>query len=236
MSDDTKVVPPELEGFNWAAFLWGGIWAIAHRVWIGLWAFVPVLGLIMNVLLGLKGHEWAWRAGAVPDVDRFNKSQRNWVIVWLAVLVCSIPVWVGVGSALAIFGVRKYLVEAKSAEARNTLQTLATGMARCAERGDLPDTSNWVPADLSSVSGMKYQSTSGEWASEPGFACSGFTFSGPQYFRYRWHQATNASGQFEAEADLDGDGVVDNAMQLGLHCVSGSCVIEPLIAGMPGSR
>ena len=60
-------------------------------------------------------------------------------------------------------------------------------------------------------------------------ACAGFAFSTPQYFRYRWLQATTASGEFEAEADLDGDGISDGAMQLGLHCIAGSCVIEPLI-------
>jgi hypothetical protein len=233
MNDETKLMPPGIEGFSWAAFLWGGIWALAHRVWIGLLAFVPVLGLIMNVALGLKGRQWAWRAGAVQDIERFQKAQRTWVIVWLVVVACSIPLWIGIGSAVAIYGVRKYIVNAKRAEATNTLAQMASGMLKCAEHGDVPETSNWVPANLSSISGLKYQSVSADWASEPAFACFGFGFSGPQYFRYRWRQATSASGQFEAEADLDGDGVADNAMQLGLHCVSGSCVIEPLISGVP---
>ena len=129
MNQNEKSVPAELVGFSWAAFLWGGIWALGHRVWIGLLAFVPVLGLIMNVVLGVKGREWAWRAGAVPDVERFNKSQRTWVIVWLVVMACSIPVWIGIGSAVAIFGVRKYVTNAKRAEAANALPVMARGMA-----------------------------------------------------------------------------------------------------------
>ena len=233
MNQDGKIVPPELAGFSWAAFLWGGIWALGHRVWIGLLAFVPVLGLIMNVVLGVKGRQWAWRAGAVPDVERFNKSQRTWVIVWLVVMACSIPVWIGVGSAVAIFGVRKYISNAKRAEAVNALSAMARGMAECASRGDLPDTSNWVPVDLSSVRGKKYQSAPAEWANEPAFACAKISMTDPQYFRYRWRQATSASGQFEAEADLDGNGVADSVLQLGLHCTNGSCVIEPLIGDLP---
>lgn len=228
MSEDSKGLPPELEGFSWSAFLWGGIWALAHRVWIGVLAFVPGLGFIMHVVLGLRGARWAWEAGAIPDLERFKKAQRTWVVVWLAASVLAVPV-IGIGSALAIFGVRKYIINAKQAEARNSLPQMAKGMVACGARVDLPETSAWVPADLSMVSSKKYQSAPNEWAREAAFTCAGFAFAGPQYYRYRWRQATTGSGQFEAEADLDGDGVADNAMQLGLHCISGSCVIEPLV-------
>jgi hypothetical protein len=227
---DSNGMPRELEGFSWAAFLWGGVWALVHRVWIGLLAFVPGVGFIMNIVLGLRGREWAWRAGAVPDVERFNKSQRNWVIVWLALFAFSS---FSIVPALAIYGIRQYVASAKHAEALNTLPVMAKGMTVCAAQGDLPETSNWVPASLSSVSGKKYLSTPSEWQSEAGFACFKFSFAGPQYYRYRWHQATNASGQFEAEADLDGDGIAESAMQLGVHCTNDSCVVEPLLSGAP---
>ena len=68
-------MPRELEGFSWAAFLWGGIWAAAHRVWIGLLAFVPLVGFFMSIVLGVKGREWAWRAGAVSD------AESRWVVI-----------------------------------------------------------------------------------------------------------------------------------------------------------
>jgi hypothetical protein len=229
-NQDRDGMPRELEGFSWAAFLWGGIWALAHRVWIGLLAFVPGLGFIMNIVLGIKGRQWAWRAGAVPSVDRFNKSQRNWVIVWAALFVLSS---FGIFPALAIYGVRKYLMNAKRAEALNTLQVMAKGMTACAAQGDLPDTSNWVPASLSSVSGRKYMSSPSEWQAEPAFACFKFSFADAQYYRYRWRQATIASGEFEAEADLDGDGIAESTLQLGPHCTNGSCVIEPMLGDVP---
>jgi len=229
MNDDPNGVPTELQGFSWSAFLWGGIWALAHRIWIGALAFVPGFGLIMHVVLGLRGSSWAWQAGVVKDVAAFKKAQRTWVMVWLALSLLALPAVLGMGSAIAIFGVRQYISNAKHAEARSTLAQMAKGMAACGARGDLPETSAWIPNDPAMIASKKYQSSASEWASQAAFACAGFAFSGPQYYRYRWLQATAASGQFEAEADLDGDGTPDGAMQLGLHCVAGSCVIEPLL-------
>jgi hypothetical protein len=51
-------VPPQIKRWNWGAFFFGGIWAIGSTVWIGLVGFVPLLG---NILVGVKGNEWAWR-------------------------------------------------------------------------------------------------------------------------------------------------------------------------------
>lgn len=57
----TAVLPEELRGFNWGAFSLGGIWAINHNAWMGLLAFVPYLGYIMAIILGIRGNEWAWQ-------------------------------------------------------------------------------------------------------------------------------------------------------------------------------
>jgi len=218
-------MPSELQGFAWAAFLWGGVWAIAYRVWIGLFAFVPIFGPIMNVVLGMRGAEWAYKKGAIPDVASYKRAQRNWVIAWAVLSLVAVP-GVGVLSALAIFGVKKYVTNSKEAEARNSLSLMARGMASCGARGALPETSQWVPADLSSVSGMRYQSTASDWSSQAAFSCSEFNLSAPQSFRFRWRQETIASGEFEAEADLNADGVVDLALHQGVHCAAGSCEVE----------
>jgi len=233
---EERALPRELQGFSWAAFLWGGVWAVAYRVWIGLLAFVPILGLGMHVVLGMKGAEWAYRKGSIPDLARYKSAQRTWVIVWAALSLLAIPGGIGFASAVAIFGVKKYVTASKRAEARKGLAAMAAGMASCGAQGELPQTSEWVPTDLSSVSGKKYQAAPGDWSSQAAFACSGFVFDGPQYFRYRWHRATSASGQFEAEADLDGDGIVDNALQQGVHCSDGRCQIEALLGDSAGAR
>ena len=194
---------------------------------------MPFFGLIMNVVLGMRGTRWAWENGAIPDVQRYKQAQRTWLIVWVAAIALTVPI-TGVLSAFAIFGVKKYMITAKRAEATQMLPEMVNGMKRCAARGVLPETSQWVPPSLSDVSGKKYYSDSSDWSSQPAFACAGFALAKPQYFRYRWVQATEASGQFEAEADLDGDGAVDQAFTLGVHCTpSEGCVTEPMLGGGP---
>ncbi|MBA4544624.1 DUF4352 domain-containing protein [Thermoactinomyces daqus] len=41
-------------------------------------AFVPIFGFIMNVILGAKGSEWAWKAKSWKSVDHFKSVQRKW--------------------------------------------------------------------------------------------------------------------------------------------------------------
>lgn len=227
-SEDEKELPAELKGFNWAAFLWGGIWAVPYRVWIGLLAFVPLFGLIMNLVLGFRGSEWAFRKGSIPNVAGFKSTQRIWVIIWAAASIFMIPAAIGMMSALTVFGVRKYVTQSKRAEAKLALAQMTKGIAACAARGQLPESSAWIPAELSAVAGTKYQAAPGEWPSQAAFACAGFAMTTPQYYRYRWVRATATSGHFEAEADLNGDGVVDNALQQGVHCSADGCEVELL--------
>jgi hypothetical protein len=85
----------------------------------------------------------------VRDVAAFNRAQRSWVIVWLALTVLSTPAWIGVGSALSIYGVTQYVKNAKRAEAQAALACFSTGLARCAqEHGGLPESSRWVPEEV----------------------------------------------------------------------------------------
>ena len=87
----SAVVPPEIMHWSWAAFLMNGIWAIGMRTWLGLLAFVPYVGLIMSVVLGVKGNEWAWQNRRWESVEQFNKVQRKWAYasLWIiAVTFC----------------------------------------------------------------------------------------------------------------------------------------------------
>src|SRR5262245_44375662 len=75
-------------------------------------------------------------AGAPP---KKSSAPLILIIVFAAVFLI-LPV-VGVISALAIYGVRKYIVNAKQAEGRAAVTMLAQGIARCGAGGTLPDTS-----------------------------------------------------------------------------------------------
>lgn len=92
-------VPPEVPGWSWGAFFMSWIWAIGNRTWIGLLALVPYLGLIVAIILGVKGREWAWQNKRWDDIEHFNRVQRRWSI-WGACLVL-IPI-LGIIAAVSI--------------------------------------------------------------------------------------------------------------------------------------
>ena len=87
--DNSLKVPPEIKGWNWGAFFLPGVWCITNRVWIGLLAWTdPTLimslalpWLIMGVILGVKGNEWAWKSRKWESVAAFKAHQRSWAIV-----------------------------------------------------------------------------------------------------------------------------------------------------------
>jgi hypothetical protein len=150
-----------------------------------------------------------------------KKGLPTWVIVLIVVAV-SVPLVVGIFSGLAIYGVRKYIMNAKRAEAANVLRYWGKGMVSCGEKDGLPLTSPPVPASLAAVAGKKYQSAIGEW-SDPAFVCAGFSMSDPQYFQYQWVQASPSEGNMVAQADLDGDGTVDERVEVRVLCSAGRC-------------
>lgn len=142
----------------------------------------------------------------------------------------------GVASTLGIYGVRKYLVKAKAAEARMALAALGTGIARCSSttgpdgrRHGLPRTSRLVPDSLSGVGGHKYMSTARDWTDEA-FSCASFALTEPQYFAYQWKRVSPTHGVGLATADLDGDGAPDVSFELPVDCdPAGPCVVGALV-------
>lgn len=71
-------IPDSARGWSWGAFLLNWIWAINNRTWIGLLSLVPYLGLIMAVVLGFKGKEWAWKNNQWKSVEHFDEVQKKW--------------------------------------------------------------------------------------------------------------------------------------------------------------
>jgi len=82
-----SVVPEEIKGFSWAAFLWNWIWAVGNNTWIGLLALLPFIGFIMTFILGFKGSEWAWKNKRWDSVESFNKTQKSWIKWWLIIVL-----------------------------------------------------------------------------------------------------------------------------------------------------
>ena len=143
---------------------------------------------------------------------------------------------VGILAVLAIYGVRKYLANAKTAEARNSLGQVAKDQAAEYEKESMQTTvlgagtsaalsralcltepTAFVPP-TASIGGKKYQSTAADWnagaAANPpsGFACLKFTMDAPQYYSYSFlgtgTGVAGASFTATANGDLNGDTIL----------------------------
>jgi type IV pilus assembly protein PilA len=160
----------------------------------------------------------------IRNIQRKLKKSRGFTLVELMIVVAI----VGILAALAIYGVRKYMANAKSAEARNSLGQLSKDAATAYDRehmaaaiiadGAGAGVSNQlclsaaakVPAAKTAIAGQKYQSSATEWDAgdkDTGWQCLKFSMAQPQYYMYGYTRPTATTFTATAEGDLDGDTV-----------------------------
>jgi hypothetical protein len=101
---DPQPIPPEIDRWNWGAFLLNWIWGIGNNTFIALLTLIPLVGFVMPFVLGAKGSRWAWRNGRWDSVDHFRRVQRRWAIwgavVWIALIVLWVGMFAGIFSLL----------------------------------------------------------------------------------------------------------------------------------------
>lgn len=148
-----------------------------------------------------------------------KQAKRGFTLVELMIVVAI----VGVLAALAIYGVNKYVNNAKTTEARSAVARIAKDATTAYQRPRAEGTvlaagasaafSNQMCPDATLTpatvpAGAKYQSTAAQW-NQAGWACLRFSMTDPQQYSYDYQvSATTGDGAtFNAIAngDLDGD-------------------------------
>jgi type IV pilus assembly protein PilA len=144
---------------------------------------------------------------------------------------------VGVLAALAVYGVRRYLLNAKTAEVKNALGQMAKDAKSAFARESMDslvlspatstavvhnlctDAPNSVPDTIAKVKGRKYQSKYSDWGGTmtAGYTCLRFWMDDPQYYMYDYKGTVGTAGVFTAYGygDLTGDGVTSTFMLAG---------------------
>jgi type IV pilus assembly protein PilA len=141
---------------------------------------------------------------------------------------------VGILAALAVYGVSRYVKNAKTAEARNNLGRMGKDAVNAFQRETMAGTVLTLggKADVihslcasappvpsaSAPKAAKYQSKPSEWLGNQ-WACLRFSMNEPQYFQYEYQSVggdANGTGfTCIAKGDLDGDGADFSTFTMG---------------------
>jgi type IV pilus assembly protein PilA len=194
----------------------------------------------------LKSHDCPNRDGsprrwsAAPALKEEDHTMRKYIRIgkrgFTLVELMIVVAIVGILAALAIYGVRKYISNAKTAEAKNSLGQIGKDSSTAFEKETMAATTltaggtastvralcalatNPVPSVPGLIKGTKYQANQGpnvDWnqdaTNNKGFSCIKFSMSAPQYYMYNYtsngDQNTPSMGnEFTATANGDLNG------------------------------
>ena len=168
--DKNSTIPEGIKGWSWGAFLLNWIWSIGNNTWIGLLSLIPYLGIIMVIILGIKGREWAWKNKQWDSVEHFQRVQRKWS-KW-GVIALLVPLVIGIISAIAIPAL---LGQRARARDKSSIANMNSILAELVGQYDKSRESNQSSQEIHSILGAYLQQSAGNmpnpWNPKlPGFA------------------------------------------------------------------
>jgi type IV pilus assembly protein PilA len=167
------------------------------------------------------------------------------------IAACLVVPLAGILGTVALYGVRKYIASARTAEAKSTIGGISRSAKAAYEtpgadgKHHLCGSSVPVPATIAAVTGVKYTpahtpgSDFGSGTALAGWTCLKFEMSTPIQYQYHYHAGSgyavpaNAPGPngFQAAAigDLNGDGVQSLFSRTGVIDASGQLELSSQI-------
>ena len=186
----------------------------------------------------------AYQAPLQPPPPPAKSGLPGWAIA-LIVIFAVAPVVLGIFAALAIYGVRKYVTAAKTAEAKAVVGAISRDAVAAYERepferegspGRAPSLAHAlcksaIPVPAVVPAGKKYLPSTAEGADyqtgneKVGWRCLKFSMTAPTYYQYRYTQGSGyelpALGagpegfEIVAHGDLDANGVKATFARIG---------------------
>ncbi|MBV7391096.1 MULTISPECIES: ribonuclease G [Enterococcus] len=102
-----KVVPQEVKGWNWGAFMYNIMWGIGNKTYLPLLCLIPLFNLVWIFICGFKGNEWAWQKGDYKDVETFLAVQKTWsragLVQFIVAIIFIVLYFLFIAAALATF-------------------------------------------------------------------------------------------------------------------------------------
>ncbi len=82
-------LPPRMRRWNWGAWFFGWIWAVAHRVPLG-WVLFILMVPFSALYLGMRGNHIAWKYRRFSGPEEFYWTEVAWGRAGIAAIALSL--------------------------------------------------------------------------------------------------------------------------------------------------